>query len=93
MLRRIQPSPWLRKPPLKDIPFPERIEGRTGVTFRGGEPALDLFPYEIWARLITTPRPAVVTRIRSLSASCRLLPAAGGHRRTVGHHTRSALYA
>jgi GntR family transcriptional regulator / MocR family aminotransferase len=37
---------------LKDISFPERIEGRTGVTFRGGEPALDLFPYEVWARLI-----------------------------------------
>lgn len=38
--------------PLKEIPYPERREGRTGVTFRGGEPALDLFPYEVWARLI-----------------------------------------
>ena len=37
---------------LNDIPFPERKEERTGITFRGGEPALDLFPYEIWARLI-----------------------------------------
>jgi GntR family transcriptional regulator / MocR family aminotransferase len=41
-----------RVSPLKNILFPERIEGRTGVTFRGGEPALDLFPYEVWARLI-----------------------------------------
>src|SRR5712692_4309908 len=38
--------------PLKDIPFPERREGRTGGTFSGGEPGLDLFPYEVWARLI-----------------------------------------
>jgi GntR family transcriptional regulator / MocR family aminotransferase len=37
---------------LKELPFPERIEGRTDVTFRGGEPALDLFPYEVWARLL-----------------------------------------
>ncbi len=37
---------------LKDMPFPERIERRTNVSFRGGEPALDLFPYKIWARLI-----------------------------------------
>jgi GntR family transcriptional regulator/MocR family aminotransferase len=37
---------------LKDIPFPERREGRTGGIFYGGEPGLDLFPYEIWARLI-----------------------------------------
>jgi GntR family transcriptional regulator/MocR family aminotransferase len=38
--------------PLKDIPFPFRREGRTGGTFSGGEPGLDLFPYEVWARLI-----------------------------------------
>ena len=38
--------------PLKEIPYPERREGRTGGTFYGGEPALDLFPYEVWARLI-----------------------------------------
>jgi GntR family transcriptional regulator/MocR family aminotransferase len=37
---------------LNDIPFPERKDGRTGITFRGGEPALDLFPYDVWARLI-----------------------------------------
>jgi GntR family transcriptional regulator / MocR family aminotransferase len=41
-----------RVSPLKEIPYPERIEGRTGGTFHGGEPALDLFPYEVWARLI-----------------------------------------
>ena len=38
--------------PLKDIPFPERRAGQTGIAFRGGVPALDLFPYEIWARMI-----------------------------------------
>ncbi len=38
--------------PLKDIPWPTRPEGQTGGTFSGGEPGLDLFPYEIWARLI-----------------------------------------
>ena len=38
--------------PLKDMPYPKRIEERDGGAFRGGEPALDLFPYEIWARLI-----------------------------------------
>jgi GntR family transcriptional regulator / MocR family aminotransferase len=38
--------------PLKELPYPERIEERAGGAFRGGEPALDLFPYEVWARLI-----------------------------------------
>ena len=38
--------------PLKDIPWPSRREGRTGGTFHGGEPGLNLFPYEVWARLI-----------------------------------------
>ena len=37
---------------LKEVPYPERVEERAGGTFRGGEPALDLFPYEVWARLI-----------------------------------------
>ncbi len=37
---------------LKDIPWPSRREGQTGGTFSGGEPGLDLFPYEVWARLI-----------------------------------------
>jgi GntR family transcriptional regulator/MocR family aminotransferase len=37
---------------LRDIPFPERTERRTGVAFRGGEPALDLFPFKVWARLL-----------------------------------------
>jgi GntR family transcriptional regulator/MocR family aminotransferase len=38
--------------PLKDIPWPTRPEGQTGGTFSSGEPGLELFPYEIWARLI-----------------------------------------
>ena len=38
--------------PLQEIPYPERREGRTGGTFHGGEPGLNLFPYEVWARLI-----------------------------------------
>jgi len=37
---------------LKEMPYPERIEEPAGGAFRGGEPALDLFPYEVWARLI-----------------------------------------
>ncbi|MGO8947327.1 MAG: PLP-dependent aminotransferase family protein [Ktedonobacterales bacterium] len=41
-----------RVPPLKDIPYPARRAGSTGGIFYGGEPALDLFPYEVWARLI-----------------------------------------
>ncbi len=38
--------------PLKDVPWPTRPEGQAGGTFSGGEPGLDLFPYEVWARLI-----------------------------------------
>ncbi|HKD77814.1 MAG TPA: PLP-dependent aminotransferase family protein [Ktedonobacterales bacterium] len=38
--------------PLQEMAFPKRVEERSGGAFRGGEPALDLFPYEIWARLI-----------------------------------------
>jgi GntR family transcriptional regulator / MocR family aminotransferase len=38
--------------PLKEMPYPKRIEELAGGAFRGGEPALDLFPYEVWARLI-----------------------------------------
>jgi GntR family transcriptional regulator/MocR family aminotransferase len=37
---------------LQDMPYPERIEEPEGLAFRGGEPAVDLFPYEVWARLI-----------------------------------------
>lgn len=37
---------------LKDIPWLSRGEGQTGGTFSGGEPGLELFPYEVWARLI-----------------------------------------
>jgi GntR family transcriptional regulator / MocR family aminotransferase len=57
--------------PLKEVPFPERREGRAGGTFYGGDPALDLFPYEIWARLIAR-------RARlSLRESAHYQPAAG----------------
>lgn len=38
--------------PLQDGLYPELINGRVGEPFRSGEPALDLFPYEVWARLI-----------------------------------------
>lgn len=38
--------------PLKAIPWPAHQVGQTGGTFSGGEPGLDLFPYEVWARLI-----------------------------------------
>jgi GntR family transcriptional regulator/MocR family aminotransferase len=38
--------------PLKEVAYPFRRAGRTGGIFYGGEPALELFPYEIWARLI-----------------------------------------
>jgi GntR family transcriptional regulator/MocR family aminotransferase len=34
------------------MPYPERIEEPAGGAFRGGEPALDLFPFEVWARLL-----------------------------------------
>lgn len=37
---------------LTEIPYPTRRAGRTGGVFYGGEPALDLFPYAVWARLI-----------------------------------------
>jgi GntR family transcriptional regulator/MocR family aminotransferase len=34
------------------VPFPRQVEGSGNGIFRGGVPALDLFPYELWARLI-----------------------------------------
>jgi GntR family transcriptional regulator / MocR family aminotransferase len=37
---------------LHDMPMPSRLEEPAGGAFRGGEPALDLFPFEVWARLI-----------------------------------------
>ncbi len=37
---------------LQQMPYPKRVGQRSGGVFRGGEPALDLFPYDIWARLI-----------------------------------------
>jgi GntR family transcriptional regulator/MocR family aminotransferase len=38
--------------PLKDVSWPSRSEGQDGGTFAGGEPGLEQFPYEVWARLI-----------------------------------------
>jgi GntR family transcriptional regulator/MocR family aminotransferase len=38
--------------PLQEIGYPERVAGSAGGAFRGGEPALDMFPYAVWARLI-----------------------------------------
>ena len=37
---------------LRETPWPTRPEGQTGGTLSGGEPAIDLFPYELWARLL-----------------------------------------
>ncbi|GCE29565.1 GntR family transcriptional regulator [Dictyobacter alpinus] len=37
---------------LKDIPWPSHLGGHAGGPFSGGAPGLDLFPYEVWARLI-----------------------------------------
>jgi GntR family transcriptional regulator/MocR family aminotransferase len=38
--------------PLRTVPNLGPVEGSVGGPFRGGQPALDLFPYELWARLI-----------------------------------------
>jgi len=38
--------------PLEEIPESERWPGSAGGAFRTGGPALDLFPYAVWARLI-----------------------------------------
>jgi GntR family transcriptional regulator/MocR family aminotransferase len=38
--------------PLRDVPNLEFVEETAGGPFRGGQPALDLFPYDLWARLI-----------------------------------------
>jgi GntR family transcriptional regulator/MocR family aminotransferase len=52
-VRQASPSYFAsRIAPLQEIPYPTRRAGRTGGVFYGGEPALDLFPYEVWARLI-----------------------------------------
>jgi GntR family transcriptional regulator/MocR family aminotransferase len=37
---------------LQGLPNLSRVEGSSGGAFRGGQPALDLFPYELWARLL-----------------------------------------
>jgi GntR family transcriptional regulator / MocR family aminotransferase len=37
---------------LQQMPYPKRVGQRSSGVFRGGEPALDLFPYDVWARLI-----------------------------------------
>ncbi len=37
---------------LEEVSYPERVTGSAGRAFRGGEPALDMFPYAVWARLV-----------------------------------------
>jgi GntR family transcriptional regulator/MocR family aminotransferase len=37
---------------LREIPHLELVEGSHGEPFIGGQPALDLFPYDLWARLL-----------------------------------------
>jgi GntR family transcriptional regulator/MocR family aminotransferase len=41
-----------RVPLLQDVGYPDRVAEHAGGTFQSGVPALGLFPYEIWARLI-----------------------------------------
>ncbi|HEU0115691.1 MAG TPA: PLP-dependent aminotransferase family protein [Thermomicrobiales bacterium] len=41
-----------RVSPLRTIPNLSGVEGRAGGAFRAGEPALDLFPFGLWAQLI-----------------------------------------
>src|SRR5262249_42594351 len=60
--------------PLQEMPYPRRVEPqepRSRGLFRGGEPALDQFPFDVWARLIAR-------RARqSLRASAHYQPPAG----------------
>jgi GntR family transcriptional regulator / MocR family aminotransferase len=51
---RETPSPGLASHvrPLQAVPNLARVEGSGGGAFLGGQPALDLFPYELWARLV-----------------------------------------
>lgn len=37
---------------LQQMPYPRRVGQQSSGVFRGGEPALDQFPYDVWARLI-----------------------------------------
>ncbi|HET9222736.1 MAG TPA: PLP-dependent aminotransferase family protein, partial [Roseiflexaceae bacterium] len=37
---------------LEKLAYPERVERGATPIFRAGEPALDLFPYDVWARLV-----------------------------------------
>lgn len=57
--------------PVASVPSLEFVEGRDSGAFRTGEPALDIFPYDVWGRL-------VARRARtSLSAHAYYQPAAG----------------
>jgi GntR family transcriptional regulator/MocR family aminotransferase len=54
---RNRPTPALKRlsarvERIRELPYPERVVRGATRIFRGGEPALDLFPYEIWARLV-----------------------------------------
>jgi GntR family transcriptional regulator/MocR family aminotransferase len=37
---------------IHEVPHLARLEGSRGEPFVGGQPALDLFPYDLWARLV-----------------------------------------
>jgi GntR family transcriptional regulator / MocR family aminotransferase len=41
-----------RVPTLRTVPNLSGVEGRPGGAFRAGEPAQDLFPFGLWARLV-----------------------------------------
>jgi len=58
---------------LRRVPNLKPVEGSIQGAFRAGQPALDRFPYEIWARLIAR------RARRSLSAVAYYQPPAGHH--------------
>jgi GntR family transcriptional regulator / MocR family aminotransferase len=37
---------------MREVPHLERVEGSQGEPFIGGQPALDLLPYDLWTRLV-----------------------------------------
>lgn len=47
-----QPRPVTRATVLDSVPQLDRIEGSGSRAFISGQPALDLFPYALWARLL-----------------------------------------
>jgi len=63
--------PAARVSSLPGVPSLAAVEGRQGGAFLGGQPALDLFPYELWARLVAR------RARRSLAGHAFYQPAAG----------------